>query len=284
MKKILVTGCQGFLGQRLCIHYQEKYQIIGVGHQDLDISNPEAVDILFQEIRPDAVFHCAAISDTGYAQQHPEESHLINVAGSVHIAQACQKQGSRLVYMSSDQVYNGNIGIQPWKEADEVYPKSVYGTDKLEAEHLIQAILPDAVGLRLTWMYDLPGSTLKLNRNLPINLLQAFQSGKGMDAAVREYRGITNVWEVVRNMEACLDIPGGVYNFGSMNEYNSYETFIQFARLMELPDPESWIRADKERFPEHPRNLMIDNTKVQELGICFHETVEGFRQSLISNS
>ena len=280
MKKLLITGCNGFLGQRLCAHYKEKYDVIAVGHQDLDICREDAIQNLFREVRPDIVFHTAAISDTGYSQNHPEESYQVNTLGSVHIALACREQQAQLVYMSSDQVYNGNVGLQPWKETDEVNPQSVYGRDKLEAEKRIAEILPEAVGLRLTWMYDLPDSPWKLNRNLPVNLLQAFQKGEKLKAAVREYRGITNVWEVVRNMEACLNIPGGAYNFGSMNYQNSYETFIRFAELMQLPEPSSWIMTDEERFPEHPRNLMIDNQKATQMGIFFLNTIEGFKKSL----
>lgn len=280
MKKILITGCNGFLGQRLCAYYKEKYQVIATGHQEVDICREEAVEKLFEKTSPDAVFHCAAISDTGYAQQHPEESYRVNVEGSVHLARACRKHHAKLVYMSSDQVYNGNIGLQPWKESDPVQPKSVYGTDKLLAEEKVQEIIPDAVALRLTWMYDLPGSPLKLNRNLPVNLQQAFQKGEKILAAVREFRGITNVWEVVRHMEKCLDLPGGAYNFGSMNEYCSYDTFIRFAHLMQLPHPEEWILADEERFAEHPRNLMIDKRKAAEHGIHFLTTVEGFSHAM----
>ena len=280
MKKLLITGCNGFLGQRLCAHYKEKYDVIAVGHQDLDICREDAVQNLFREVRPDIVFHTAAISDTGYSQNHPEESYQVNTLGSVHIALACREQQAQLVYMSSDQVYNGNVGLQPWKETDEVNPQSVYGRDKLEAEKRIAEILPEAVGLRLTWMYDLPDSPWKLNRNLPVNLLQAFQNGEKLKAAVREFRGITNVWEVVRNMEACLNIPGGTYNFGSINDWNSYETFIRFAELMQLPEPSSWIMADEERFPKHPRNLMIDNQKATQMGIFFLNTIEGFKKSL----
>lgn len=283
MKKLLITGCNGFLGQRLCAYYKEKYQVIAAGHQEVDICREEAVEKLFEETKPDAVFHCAAISDTGYAQQHPEESHRVNVEGSVHLARACRKHHAKLVYMSSDQVYNGNIGLQPWKESDPVQPKSVYGTDKLLAEEKVQEILPDAVALRLTWMYDLPDSPLKLNRNLPVNLQQAFQKGEQIQAAVREFRGITNVWEVVRHMENCLNLPGGAYNFGSMNEYCSYDTFIRFAQLMQLPHPEEWILADEERFAEHPRNLMIDNRKAADQGIHFLTTVDGFEACLLNH-
>lgn len=277
MKKILITGCNGFLGQRLCAYYKEKYQIIAVGHNELDICNKQQVNDFFRQTRPDAVFHCAAISDTGYSQNHPEESKQVNVEGTVNIAENCRIWQAKLIYMSSDQVYNGNVGLRPWNEEDSVYPKSVYGADKLDAENKAFAITSDTVSLRLTWMYDLPESKWKLNRNLPVNLLQAWQNKEHMKAATREYRGITNVWEVVKNMELCLQWPGGSYNFGSMNEYNSYDTFMAFARKMNLPNPETWIEADTERFPEHPRNLMIDNRKAQEMGARFLSSIEGFQ-------
>lgn len=54
MKKLLITGCNGFLGQRLCAYYKEKYDVIAVGHQDLDICREDAVQSLFQEVRPES--------------------------------------------------------------------------------------------------------------------------------------------------------------------------------------------------------------------------------------
>ena len=284
MKKMLITGAHGFLGARVAQYYTGRYEVIAIGHEEMDISDLESVRRLFGQYRPDVVIHCAAISDTGYAERHPEESFAVNVLGTEHVARACAEVGGKLIYMSSDQVYNGNAESGPLPESVEPCPVSVYGRNKLEAETRVRAIDPTAVGLRLTWMYDLPDSPLKLNRNLLVNLRQAYQEGTLLRVATREYRGITDVRAVVTRLEACLRLPGGAYNFGSENRLSSYETFILAARLLGYGAPERWILPDAERFPEHPRNLAMDISRIRSYGIDFPDTLEGVRRAIFPSA
>lgn len=279
-KKMVVTGAQGFLGSRVVSYYASTYEVIALSHADLDITNCKQVLDKLLDLAPDAVIHCAAISDTGYSQQHPDESENINLWGTVHVAEACKACGAKLIFMSSDQVYNGNAeqGLLP--ESVSLHPVSVYGQHKLEAEKEVAKILPQAVGLRLTWMYDLPGSHMKLNRNILVNLQNAYQKGETIKVALREYRGVTSVWDVVKRLAACLNIPGGIYNFGSENKLTSYDTFLEAAHCMRLPNPEKWIIADKDRFPDHPRNLSMSLDKLRKFGIDFPFTSEGFKLAL----
>ena len=279
-KRIVITGAQGFLGSRVAQYFASHYEVFAFGHADLDITNRALVMNKLADINPDAVIHCAAISDTGYSQEHPQESERINLWGTVHVAEACKICGAKLIFMSSDQVYNGNEeeGLLP--EFVNLHPVSFYGLHKLEAEKEVLRVLPDAVGLRLTWMYDLPTSSMKLNRNLLVNLLQAFQGQYTIKAAVREYRGITSVWDVVKRLNKCLNLPGGAYNFGCENKLTSYDTFLEAARCMHLPHPEQWIIPDKERFLEHPRNLSMSLDKLRAHDIDFPSTCEGFKLSL----
>ena len=279
-KRIVVTGAQGFLGSRVARYYASVYEIIALGHADLDITNRSMVMEKLAELHPDVVFHCAAISDTGYSQQHPDESEKVNLWGTVHMAEVCKEHGIKLVFMSSDQVYNGNSEQGLLGEDISLQPKSVYGLHKLETEREVARILPDAVGLRLTWMYDLPTSSMKLNRNILVNLQQVFQHHETLKVAVREYRGITFVWEVVKRLNDCLNLPGGAYNFGCENELTSYETFLEAARCMNLPYPENWIVPDNERFPEHPRNLSMSIHKLRTFNINFPSTCDGFKTAL----
>lgn len=282
MKKLLITGAQGFLGQRIAVYYANKYEIITCGHSDMDITDAQSVSSILQNTCPDIVFHCAALSDTGYSEQHPEESEAVNLRGATHIADSCRNIGCKLVYMSSDQVYNGNDVLGPQTEDLPLCPVNVYGRHKLEAERQITRLNPDAVGLRLTWMYDLPDSPYKLNRNLLVNLTETFRKQEKLKAAVREYRGITNVWDVIKRLEACIQLPGGIYNFGCGNNYNSYETFVKAARLLNLGHPEEWILPDPTRFPDHPRNLTMDTSRIEHLGIpAFPDTVTGIQSSLL---
>lgn len=267
--KILITGSTGFLGCRLKNYYQERYTLICPGHHEMDITSETSVMEYLAAHEPIVVIHCAAISSTGYCQEHPEESHLVNVLGTENLAKACKQVGAKFIFMSSDQVYNGTPLKGLLTEEAPLQPVSVYGKDKLEAEHRVLKILPDSIGLRLTWMYDLPENPLKQNTGILLNLKKAWENGETLKAAVHEYRGITYVWEVVKNLGKMLHAPGGIYNFGSENTECSYHTFLKFAKQIKLPHPEEWILADEERFAAQDRNLSINISKIRQLGIDF---------------
>ena len=106
-KKILITGSSGFLGSRLAYYYRNLYDLLLPTHSELNVSREEAVRAYLEEHRPEFVIHCAALSNTWYCEQHADESHKVNVQGTVRIAKACKQIGAKLVFMSSDQVYNG---------------------------------------------------------------------------------------------------------------------------------------------------------------------------------
>lgn len=279
-KKILITGSSGFLGSRLAYRYREKYDLLLPSHSQLDISREEVVRAYLEAHRPEAVIHCAALSNTWYCEQHPAESHRVNVQGTVRLAKACKLTGARLLFMSSDQVYNGSPLPGALKEEEALQPVNVYGRHKLEAEQRAQCNLPDSVGLRLTWMYDLPDSRLKLNGNLLLNLQKACREGTTIQAATHEFRGVTYVWEVVRNVEKALTLPGGIYNFGSGNTLNSYELHLTAARLMGLQKPDAHIVPDAGRFAPQPRNLTMDCSRIGRYGIRFNDSVEGIKEAL----
>lgn len=280
MKKILITGSSGFLGSRLAYYLKDKFELLLPSHSELNVSREEAVKAYMEEHRPDIVIHCAALSNTGYCQDHPEESHRVNVQGTVRVAKACKLIGAKLVFMSSDQVYNGTPLLGPLKEDDMLQPVNFYGQHKLECEQRTQWNLPDSVGLRLTWMYDLPESSLKLNSNILVNLQRAFQEGNTVMAAIHEFRGVTNVWEVVKNIEKAIGLPGGIYNFGSGNMLNSHELQIEAAKCMGLKEPTEWILPDEERFSDQPRNLTMDCSLIEKYGIYFSDSVEGIENAI----
>lgn len=279
--KILITGGSGFLGSRLAYYFKDKYDLLLPAHVELNVSREEAVKAYLEEHRPEVVIHCAALSNTWYCEQHPEESHKVNVQGTVRIAKACKLIGAKLVFMSSDQVYNGTPMLGALKEEDVFQPVNIYGQHKLEAEQRVQWNLPESVGLRLTWMYDLPDSCMKLNSNILVNLQKAFSEGTSIHAATHEFRGVTYVWEVVKNIEKAISLSGGIYNFGSSNSLNSYELFLTVAQLMGFKNTLELIQPDEERYSDQERNLSMDCTSVQKHGIHFNDSIAGVKEALL---
>lgn len=278
--KILITGSSGFLGSRLAYYYKGKYDLLLPTHSELNVSHEEAVKTYMEEQHPEVVIHCAALSNTWYCEQHPEESHRVNVQGTVRIAKACKHVGAKLIFMSSDQVYNGTPILGPLKEESVLQPVNFYGQHKLEAEQRALWNLPASVGLRLTWMYDKPDSRMKLNSNLLVNLQKAFKESATIHVATHEFRGVTYVWEVVRNIEKALSLPGGIYNFGSGNTLNSNALHLKAAQLMGLKEPSNWILPDMERFSEQTRNLTMDCSLIERYGIHFNDSVEGINEAI----
>ena len=264
------------MGCRLVSYLSHRHEVVAPTHAEMDICSLESLMRVFQEQKPKVVIHCAALSNTWYCEQHPEESYQTNVVATRNVALACKEVRAKLIFMSSDQVYNGTPIPGPLPEDAPLAPMNHYGRHKLQAEQEVMALLPSAVGLRLTWMYDRPDSPFRLNTNILVNLQNAHEKGETVKAAVHEHRGVTSVWEVVRNMSRCFRVHGGIYNYGCENGLNSYETFSQCAKLLDTQA--SWVLPDEERFRSQPRNIAMDTARMRAYGIEFPDTLTGLRK------
>ncbi|MBR5530132.1 MAG: sugar nucleotide-binding protein [Bacteroidaceae bacterium] len=287
--KILITGATGFVGSRFVARWKNEYTLLTPSHAELPIDNAEAVLRYVSEARPDVVLHLAAISNTWHCEQHPEESKQINVMGALHMAQVAKAVDAKFIFFSSDQIYNGNEELGGLPESIAVKPENVYGYDKLEAEHLIAVQDAEAIMLRATWMYDAERENMRTHPNFVVNIANALRTQTPLTFATREYRGITDIREVVEILPHCFKIPGGIYNFGAENTLNTYETALAYARLLQRkkPDaftiltPEQLILADPERFSTHIRNISIDMQKLHAVlphNVRFSTTLKGLEK------
>uniref|UniRef100_UPI003FF010AE SDR family oxidoreductase n=1 Tax=Faecalibacterium sp. TaxID=1971605 RepID=UPI003FF010AE len=169
--KILISGSSGFVGSRVLHQWQGRAELFTFPRGSLAAADESAIRRFVETVQPDVILHLAALSDTGYCQQHPEESQRANVELPVWMAKAAQDTGAKLISFSSDQVYAGVTQPGPLPETLPLSPANTYGQHKLEAEERVLAFCPEAVLLRAPWMYDLPGDGLPLRGNLPLNLL-----------------------------------------------------------------------------------------------------------------
>lgn len=280
-KRILITGAGGFLGSRLFEYFngENAYEAVGISHRELDITDDLAVAAFIRAARPEAVLHCAAISNTGTCEADPKLSEQVNVYGTSNVARACRQVGCKMILMSSDQIYAGTGTMEPNREGAGRRPQGVYGRDKKRAEEAMLGQSKDSVALRLTWLYDYPKEGRVSSSNLLTNIVNAAETGGTITVPLNDYRGITYVWEVVRNMAKAMELPGGVYNFGSVNQLNAYDTAVAFAQAITGKEKaESLVQPDKDRFSGCPRNLTINTDKLASFGIYFHDTLQGLKQ------
>ena len=273
MRKVLVSGAGGFVGARIMTQLADRYTLCAFPKGMLAAADEAAVAELVRREQPDVILHTAAISDTGYSEQHPAESYRANVELPLWIAQVARQTGAKLVSFSSDQVYAGLDAVEPFTEDRPLSPANVYGRHKLEAEQRVLDVLPDAVLLRATWMYDLPGYGLPIRGNFLLNLLTAAMRQETLRFSGSDYRGITYVREAVERLSDAMELPGGVYNFGSGNDCDMYATAERACALLNMHP--ALEKADWQRC------LLMDGSKFRAAaGVGFGDTLTGLTHCL----
>lgn len=158
--KILVTGVKGQLGYDVVNECQKRgYDAIGVDVEQMDITNPEAVDRVIAEANPDAVIHCAAWTAVDAAEE-PEnvaKVRAVNAGGTQNIANVCKKLNCKLLYISTDYVFDGQ-GSEPWLPDQKDYrPLNVYGQTKLEGELAVANTVEKYFIVRIAWVFGVNG-------------------------------------------------------------------------------------------------------------------------------
>ncbi|MBU3092815.1 sugar nucleotide-binding protein [Clostridium sp. CF011] len=281
MKKVLLTGSNGFLASRYYTYYKDKYEIIPLGHAELDITDESKALEIIQKFKPDYVIHTAAIADTGLCERNPELSYEINVKGSINIAKACSLSKSKLIYLSSEQIFNGNFESGPYNENHIPTPNTIYGKHKLEAENELKGIIDELWILRLTWLFGFPEKNCRVNSNILWNVVSSILKDKKMKLPSNEFRGMTYVYDIIANFDKIFTLPYGTYHTGSENNLSTYDIALLILKEIGLNHKAgNYLEKDTEKYKEHPRDLRISNSKLKNYDIVMPKTEDGIKKCL----
>ncbi len=171
--KILVTGINGQLGHDCLIELKDRNyaNVLGTDIDSLDITDERAVKKIISEYRPDIVMHNAAWTAVDKAEQFPEKVYEVNALGTKYIAEACKEIGAKLVYISTDYVFDGK-GDKFYETDDKRSGLSVYGKTKAQGEDFVTAILDKYFIVRISWVFGKNGN------NFVKTMLKLAASGK----------------------------------------------------------------------------------------------------------
>lgn len=177
--KVLVTGVAGQLGHDVMNELakrgydgigtdiadsysgvQDNTAVVGMPYVRLDITNAESVEKAIKEIKPDVVVHCAAWTAVNAAEdeENRDKVFAVNVEGTKNIARICKEIDAKMVYTSTDYVFDGQ-GTEPWKpDCKEYAPLNIYGQSKLDGELAVSEILDKYFIVRIAWVFGTNGN------------------------------------------------------------------------------------------------------------------------------
>lgn len=227
--KIFIAGASGLVGSNCYKHFKEQgHEVVGshlsfptdatVFYNTLEAEHPDNYDII--GFQPDVIVHCGALTHVDYCEEHIEESYEKTVKSTLSLIKVAATIGARLVYISTDYVFDGKDG--PYRESATTNPLNVYGKHKLEAEQRVLASLANSLVLRITNVY---GAEIR-GKNFIARIITQCNNGETLklNLPYDQYASPTNAWDIARAMLLLLENNhSGIFHIGSTDYMNRVE-------------------------------------------------------------
>jgi dTDP-4-dehydrorhamnose reductase len=227
--RLLVIGSTGFVGSRLSRQASATLEVFGGSRHpadgergiSIDIADAASVRAALQKVQPRFVVHLAALSDIDRCERERELAERINYTGAVNVARECLRVGARMLYTSTDAVFDGTQGF--YREHDPPTPLNWYGETKARAEAAIGQLLPQAAIVRLSLVLgqsEAPGGNSYLDK-----VLANLQAGQPIAAATFEYRNPIDVDTLCEILLELVERPDavGIFHVGAADKMSRYE-------------------------------------------------------------
>lgn len=155
--KVFVTGVKGQLGHDVVNELEKRgIEAVGVDVEEMDITDAAACETVIKKAKPDAIIHCAAYTAVDAAEENVELCRRVNAEGTRNIAKVCQELDIKMMYISTDYVFNGQ-GERPWEPDDHREPLNVYGLTKYEGEIAVEQLVKKYFTVRIAWVFGING-------------------------------------------------------------------------------------------------------------------------------
>lgn len=277
--RIVITGAAGQLGRELQQALAGQ-SLVALGHDDLDITDADETARTLGALRPDVVIHAAAYTDTRGCEADPERAFRVNALGTRNVALACQASGAALVYVSTNEVFDG-AKPDPYWEFDPPNPLNTYARSKLAGETYVRDVLTRFYIVRTAWLYGFGG------RNFIQKILEAADRRGELRVVTDEVATPTWTRDLAHAIAWVIQQPlYGVYhltNAGACSRYDWARRILQRTGRASIP-VHATTRAEYGDGPAKPPQSVLRNFVGAAAGIVLRPWEEALDEFLTAAS
>jgi dTDP-4-dehydrorhamnose reductase len=287
--KILVTGGKGQLGTDCVRVFRETHEVLAIDLDEVDITRRDDLDAWVQKFMPDIIINCAAYTQVDHCEIEKKLAWNVNVTGTENLVNYMDKQGERLIHISTDYVFDGRKKIpEPYVETDQPNPVSYYGKTKYESEKVVQRASDRHVIVRPAWMYGVNGyNFLKTMLSLALK-----NPGHEIKVVNDQYGSPTWSYALALQIERIIHAnDGGIYHATAEGCCTWFELAEYFLNKMKVPH--NIVPCTSREYPtraQRPKNSILENRHLKEKGINImsqwqddiDEFVSGFGEDLVA--
>ena len=281
--KILITGANGMLAKEIREKFEEGNELILTDVSELDITNKEGVINFVKEKQPELIINCAAFTAVDKAEECQELAEKINGDGPTNLAIAAKEAGAKLVHISTDYVFGGNLDLdKDYKEDDEKNPVTAYGITKLHGEQGIEKNMDEYYIFRTAWLYGIGGN------NFVKTMTKLGSTRDEINVVADQHGSPTYAKDLSEIVYQAVNkkIPYGIYN--ATNE--GYTTWYDFTKEILAEQgieckvnpvtTDEYIEMMKITQAKRPFNTQMSKNKLKEARIIVPEWKDGLKRYL----
>lgn len=264
--RLLVFGGWGQLGSELADLASGRHELVRPRHAEADVADAEAVEKTVLDHRPEVVIDAAAFHKVEQCEQDPEQAFRVNAVGALNVARASTRAGARVVFVSTDYVFDGEAPTG-YPEDAPVGPVNVYGVSKAAGESMVSLAAPDWMVVRGSGIFGVAGSSGK-GGNFIETMLAKAAAGQAISVVDDQVFAPTAARDMAERMLLLLErgVPPGRYhgaNAGSCSWYELARKTFELAGIRADLSP----RPSGEQPVRRPRNSVLLDTKSGPLGL-----------------
>ncbi|MFP3897444.1 MAG: dTDP-4-dehydrorhamnose reductase, partial [Anaerolineales bacterium] len=264
-----ITGSRGQLGsalQRISV----EHEVLGLVRPMHDITDMDAIGMAIREFVPDIVIHAAAMTDVDGCERDPEAARRVNVLGTRNVAVAAQQVDAKLVYISTDYVFDGRKAAPYW-EYDDVNPLSVYGRTKWLGEEIVRRFSSRYYIVRTAWLYG------EGEDNFVGTVLRLARERGSLHMVTDEVGSPTFVLDLAQAILKLLEtFAYGTYHLSNAGTCSRYQWAREILDIAGRDDVRLIPSQNYERLAQVPKRVVLRNVCAAELGI----TMRSWREAL----